>query len=690
MKLMTVRVQQFKSVMDSDEFHIGDVTCLVGKNEAGKSTLLDALYRLNPVVDGKGLFDVVEDYPRSKVEDYQLEVEQKKRHPAVVVTARFQLDSSEMAGAKEQFSPDIFNSPIIEVSKGYAGNLFISANLNEHGVIQKLVNDAGLPADEIAPAKAIHTLAMLSKHLERRSRELQDKVAAAQAQAAKITDPQEKAKAVDDANKLAESQAAKQLHAKLAEYVKESLPIYLWHKYWADRFPKFLYFDEYYQMEGQLNIQKLKQREANKQLMDSDRPMLALIDLARLNLDQLISPQNTQALVNKLEGASNHLSEQVFRYWSQNKYLSIHFDIRPGLSGDPEGMRDGMNLWGNVHDSAHKATVRLGTRSRGFIWFFSFLAWFSQQRKLGHPLILLLDEPGLFLHASAQADLLRHIEQELKPHHQVIYTTHSPFMVDPQHFDRVRIVRDKSMESRSNDEALADDEQGTKVISDVLEADEGSLFPLQGALAYDITQTLFVGPNNLIVEGVSDMFYLESLSSALSRAQRESLSDKWTLCPVGGIDKVSTFISLFRNQKGLNLATLIDTQKSDQQKIENLFKSKLLKKKQVMTFADFTNTKEADFEDMVEPSFYLELVNAEYKTELTAPIAEASLTSQHPRILVRLDEYFKTNPLKTGHFNHYRPARYLAENIGPLSAKLSSDTLNRFEAAFKAINALLV
>ena len=690
MKLTSVHIREFKSVMDSNEFQVGDVTCLVGKNEAGKTALLDALYRLNPVVEGKSVFDVVEDYPRAKVEDYQIEVEQKQRPPAVVVTVTFTLDYVDTWAAKAAFGEHVFRTPHLTISKGYGNQLFVSADLDEHAAVQKLVDDAGLPTEEVSAAKSQKTLADLSKYLANRAKELQAKVAAAQAQAAAITDAQEKAKAIDEANKLAESQAAKQLQTKLTEYLKEGLIIYFWNLYWKSRFPKFLYFDEYYQMAGQLNIQRLKQRQTNNQLLDSDRPMLALIELARLNLDQLISPQNTQALVNKLEGASNHLSEQVFKYWSQNKYLSIYFDIRPALPGDPEGMRDGMNLWGNVRDSAHKATVRIGTRSRGFIWFFSFLAWFSQQRKSGHPLILLLDEPGLFLHASAQSDLLRHIEEELKPHHQVIYTTHSPFMVDPKHFDRVRIVRDKSMETRKEDQTLPPEEEGTKVISDVLEADEGSLFPLQGALAYDITQTLFVGPNNLIVEGVSDMLYIENVSSALSRAQRESLSDKWTLCPVGGIDKVSTFISLFRNQKGLNLATLIDTQKSDQQKIENLFKSKLLKKKQVLTFADFTKTKEADIEDMFEPSFYLDLVNAEYKAQLNAPIAEASLTSQHPRILVRLDEYFKANPLKTGHFNHYRPARYLGENIGALSSKLSSDTLNRFEAAFKAFNALLI
>ena len=238
--------------------------------------------------------------------------------------------------------------------------------------------------------------------------------------------------------------------------MKEDFEKYVWNTYLDHKVPKFLYFDEYYQMEGQVNIQKLKKRQANKSLAGSDHPMLGLIDLARLDVDKLLAAKDTQALLNKLEGASNHLSKQILKYWSQNKHILVRFDLRQALDEDPEGMRQGMNLWGFVHDTKHRATTPLGTRSRGFVWFFSFLAWFSQQRKRNIPLILLLDEPGLFLHASAQDDLLRYIEKELKPHHQVIYTTHSPFMVDPAHFSRIRIVRDKSMES---DDELPQDQQ---------------------------------------------------------------------------------------------------------------------------------------------------------------------------------------------------------------------------------------
>jgi hypothetical protein len=438
-------------------------------------------------------------------------------------------------------------------------------------------------------------------------------------------------------------------------------------------------------MEGHLNIEALKKRQQEGKLLDSDRPMLGLIDLADLEINQLLNPPNTQDLINNLEGASNDLTRQIMPYWSQNKHIGLRFDIRPGAPGDPPGMQSGMNLWANVYDSAHSVTVRVGTRSRGFIWFFSFLAWFSQHRKANQPLILLLDEPGLFLHASAQADLLRFIELELKDHHQVIYTTHSPFMIDPKHFERVRLVRDRSLEA---DKPLPEDEEGTKVFSDPLEVDPGTLFPLQGALAYDITQTLFIGPNSVLVEGVSELVYLPTMSTLLADAGRTQLDSRWTLTPVGGADKAASFVALFQSQKDLNVATLLDVQKKDEQRIEAL-KSRLRTTAHVLTFADFVGVREADVEDMFSPDFYLSLVNAAYAADLQAPLALGSLPP-HPRIVVRVENFLKVNPLKNGvGFNHFRPARYLADNIGTLRVSIDDATLDRFEKAFKAVNALL-
>ena len=415
--------------------------------------------------------------------------------------------------------------------------------------------------------------------------------------------------------------------------------------------------------------------------------MLGLIDLARLKLDELINPQRTEELVAKLEGASNHLSKQILRFWSQNQHLQVKFDVRAARPGDPEEMRSGNNLWGRVDDMVHRVSTQLGSRSKGFLWFFSFLAWFSQQKKTKEPLLLLLDEPGLFLHAKAQGDLLRYMDVELAPHHQVIYTTHSPFMIDARRFDQVRIVEDKSIDSK---EPLPPEQAGTKVFKEVLDAGEGSLFPLQGALGYDIAQTLFVGPNCLIVEGVSDLLYLQTISGLLEEAGRQGLDRRWTITPVGGSEKVSTFAALLGAQKRLTIATLIDFQKKDQQTIENLYKRKLLQKKNVLTYAEFVGNAEADIEDMFDVAFYLKLVNGEYANEVNKKVAERDVKTGSPRIVVRLESFFKANPLKgTAQFGHFRPARFFVENVATLKKAIPAVAFDRFEEAFKKLNSLL-
>ena len=180
-------------------------------------------------------------------------------------------------------------------------------------------------------------------------------------------------------------------------------------------------------------------------------------------------------------------------------------------------------------------------------------------------------------------------------------------MVDPTHFDRVRIVQDLSIETGS--ENLPEDRQGTKVLTEVLEASSDSLFPLQGALGYEIHQSLFIGPHCLVVEGVSDLLYIQTISALLQKSGKAGLNSEWTVTPVGGTDKVPTFVALIGAQTSLNIAVLIDFQRRDRQRIENLYKGKLLRKRQVMTYADFTGSSEADIEDMFDPDFYVRLVN---------------------------------------------------------------------------------
>jgi hypothetical protein len=92
---------------------------------------------------------------------------------------------------------------------------------------------------------------------------------------------------------------------------------------------------------------------------------------------------------------------------------------------------------------------------------------------------------------------------------------------------------------------------------------------------------------------------------------------------------------------------------------------------------------------MFDLQFCLDLVNSEYAADLQRPIAPGDLTSSHPRVLRRIEECLKVQPLKFGTFNHYRSARYLEESFAVLLGKIDPLTLGRVEDAFKALNPLL-
>lgn len=687
MFLKTFRVRDFQSVRDSNPVEVTDVTCLVGKNEAGKTSLLKALYRLNPIVEGDGRFDVTDDYPRSRVTEYEQQVNSGEQSQAIVTTAVLTIEAQELAPLEEHFGKRVIPEGTITLTRGYENETNFALGIDEKVAGETLLAAAHLIdplRDENLPWGSLKDLAsVLKTRSDAQQARFNDATTAANA----LTDPDEKTRAHARAQSLQETAAAKSLRAELDQINRVGLAGYIYEKYLHSHLPKFLYFDEYYQMRGCENIEALQQRISKNQLQPSDYPIIGLIELAGLNLPELVNPNRTQELKNKLQGAGNHLTKKILKYWSQNKYLRLAFDVRPARPGDPENMRSGTNIWAEVADQKHFVNTALGTRSRGFVWFFSFLAWYSHLKKTAHQrIILLLDEPGLSLHAKAQEDLLRYFEEELKGTHQVVYSTHSPFMIDPRHFERVRIVQDKTIDS---DDQLSPEEEGTKVLTDVLDAGSDSLFPLQGALGYEIYQTLFVGPNSLVIEGASDLLYIQALSAILAQKGREGLSPAWTLTPAGGADKVPTFVALIGSSSLLHVATLIDIQKSSTQMVENLYKRKLLDRNHVLTFADFTGRAEADIEDMFEPDFYLQLVNEEYKNQLASPISQTALNMNYPRILVSIEEYLSKNPLKSGSFNHYRPARYFTENIGALAHDLSPATLDRFELAFKTLNKLL-
>jgi predicted ATP-dependent endonuclease of OLD family len=361
--------------------------------------------------------------------------------------------------------------------------------------------------------------------------------------------------------------------------------------------PTFFYTSHYDRMSGQLSAHKLAQDKQNKKIDPGDEIFLNFLRLAGTELNDLNSSPRYEELNAKCEAASADITEQIFQYWSQNKYLEVKVELNEGRPQDPAPFNSGAVARARVYNQLHRASVPFSERSAGFVWFFSFLVQFAMMRRETDNVIILLDEPGLTLHGKAQEDLLRYIEEKLLPSHQVIFSTHSPFMVPPKRLADCRIVEDViDNKASSRPQSL-----GTQITEDVMSTDKDTLFPLQGALGYSVTQSLFVGENSLLVEGPSDVLYLEALSNELELRGRKGLSRKWVMCPAGGIDNLRPFVSLFVGNH-LNVAVLSDQGQGDKSKIERLRRSEVLAAEQLHTIAELLNRAEADVEDVMTPN----------------------------------------------------------------------------------------
>lgn len=638
MKLINARVTYFKSIDDSEIVNFDNVTCLVGKNESGKTAFLQALMRLNPIEESKGNFDIL-DYPRK---GYSIYRKTHEKNPADVVCASFELTDEEVAQIEAALGHDILSSRQITVTKNYKNELRWGFKTDERKAVRGILEKSDLTDPQKENLENIDTIPELISALEEMA---------------------------DGNSNVAD------LRTRLQSTYSKGLDYHIINNYLERFLPYFIYFGDYYTINGRISIQYLKQRRNSNQLDEADRTFLSLLELSGNKLEDFENQQNFEKLKAEMESASITITDQVFEYWTQNKQLEVEFAISPADPQDLPPLDQGTILHVRVKNNRHRVTVPFDERSRGFIWFFSFFAYFSQIEDKNRDLVLLLDEPGLSLHAKAQGDFLRFIDERLAPKHQVVYTTHSPFMIDPTKLNQVRMVEDV-------------DAKGTIITEDVLRNDKDTVFPIQAALGYDLAQTLFIGPNCLLVEGPSDLIYLQILSEITQEKGLSKLDPRWVVTPVGGADKVSTFVSLLGSNK-LNIAVLMDVAKKDRQRIDNLKANAILGQNSLIQVGEFTRTRDADIEDLFDRDFYLTLVNGAYHQALPAKLTLEMLTNENPRIVKRLEDYFKQNNIDNGEFNHFKPATYLLKHQAELADKIGDLTVQRASQLFERINALL-
>ncbi len=683
MRLIQARVQNFKSISDSGTVTVDPkVTVLVGQNEAGKTAFLQALHKARAADDVDAKYNREMDYPRAVLNDYE---EIHGATPAVVATLTYELTEDEQSEINDSLGVQVLTSRTFTVTHNYNNGASIGVFAKEQAFARHLLDAAGLPEEVAKPLRTAKS-----------ARELLAALAATE--------------------RTAEAEALYQgLNTRFGKMANgwSGADYQIWKEHIEPAIPRFVYFDDYRLLPGRLNLTGLQQRKAQAAgnpavLTGQDRAVLGLLRMAKVDLDQLLQATTYESITAKLEAFSNKVTDRVFKYWKQNDQLEVRVDVRQ-TPGEQPPFNNGPNLEIRIYNKRHRVTVGFDQRSRGFIWFFSFLVWFdSVRQQLGtdKDLILLLDEPGLNLHALAQADFLRYID-DLAEKHQTLYTTHSPFMVHGDRLHQVRLVEDRK-------------ELGTQVTDDVSGSDPKTVFPLQAALGYSIAQNLFISKRNLLVEGPADLVYLQQASAALEAAGRTGLRDDITIVPAGGLDNVATFVALLGGNR-LEAVIVHDLSNKPHQRLEQLQRDKIIRDKHVLNYGMFRSPNGAapaakkagptpapvggaaagvaaegngagklpstDVEDMFAPAMYLEWFNATFATGLAEKkIAETDLPPGD-RIVDRLERHLAAEGIElrsTKGFNHYA----VANHIAGAPKKLDKETLDRFEALFKAVNAL--
>jgi predicted ATP-dependent endonuclease of OLD family len=639
MRLVRAKVTDFKSIDDSGWVDIDDVTSMVGKNESGKTAFLGALKRLNPV-DGVDKFDL-KDYPRKGYVRYK---KVHKDNPAIALTAEFQITEQELEQIETDLGKNVLQSTLITVAKDYANNFHWKFEVDEKAIVQHILGNAGLPPEIQQHAESAESCAELSIKLEA----LDVKPASVQA-----------------------------LLKDIAEKFKSDVGEQLIENYLQKFLPKFVYFDEYSTMRGRISIQDLRQRyEKGEDLDDSDRTFLSLLGMVGADLEGLESQTSYEYLKAELESASIGISDEIFEYWNQNKQLRVEFDLSPANPNDSPPLNAGTILHVRIWNNRHRVSVPFDERSKGFVWFFSFLAYFSQvEEEESGDLVLLLDEPGLNLHAMAQYDFLRFIDERLAVKHQVIYTTHSPFMINLNRLDRIRTVQDV-------------DDRGTVINGDTLSNDLETVFPLQVALGHKLANTLFLAPHCLMVNSASDLIYLQILGELCASKGHQRLDPRWVVIPVGGADNLPTFVSLL-GENYVSVAVLMDVTPKNKEKMDAINRNAVINRSNPIKWVEVAKVRTADIEDIFDPMFYLKLMNESYAGELPATVTMKGITDSDPRIARRVQAFFKAEGIAGGTFDAYRPASYLLQKHALLRNEIDAETIEKAASMFERINAML-
>jgi len=596
LRLRKFRVQAFRCIHDSGDIVVGDLAAFVGRNESGKTTILQALTMLNrdEMISELDLCDEMTERLKSEIRivegDFELNHDETE-----IVKERFpDLHITKLKIFRTNKDPEIqYDFGDIKISKEEDKNLeyWQTSTKQLSNFVESIPNYISKKLDtDFFTGNTPKDKKIIQAELDEFDNSLRDAV----------TDEQQ---VISEWEKV---------YADITKNVKKILidntEIDALKNFIGDNLhPRFVYFSDYKKILGNINLSeyiKESENEASAGIeyiegFDRAETVRNLLYLAELDIEKLEGFKSSPSkLIKFLNTASKNLTQRLNPSW-KGEAINVELRLNPG------------NILSVVLSDVHKDgtitnTGLLNRRAEGFKWTFSFIVNFAAetQRSELKEAILLLDEPARNLHPTQQAgisDLLKNLAGS----NQVLYATHSPFMIfdyTPGNLLVVELDKKKHL---------------SRIFYDYWKADDATLTPILYGLSKGLVGSITdreVGYNSrplIIVESMSDTMYLNAFDKFL---QDPNISMN-PLNVVPAYSKNSVLpLSIFYHTHGYNTFVLLDNDYESNQIAEQL-KNNKFSEPQIIFFESDGNLLQS-IEDYMEVDDYLYAVNQTYEIKL--------------------------------------------------------------------------
>jgi energy-coupling factor transporter ATP-binding protein EcfA2 len=621
MLLRKFRVENFRSVLDSDWIEAEVVTALIGVNESGKTNLLLPLWKLRPAREG----DIVirEDAPitmfadiRSRPGDYRF------------ITAEFE-DAELGKQIGELIGGDPTALSVFQVQRHFDGTYRIA--------FPKFASQPPYPTAQIvseleASKRSIQELDELKKEdglkdrmqqalgieidsLKTRENQTKLFLSSTRGKLAKVIpdEPALTSTLVPKLRQLIDSldEKIERFNAPRPEDVEGVLDKVV------GALPKFVYYSSYGNLDSEIYLPHVVQNLKREDLSGRDaavaRTLRVLFKFVQLSPEEILAMGQevaegkgaTPDAVKKvseskderfilLQSAETKLTREFRQWWNQGDYLF-------------QFLADGnhFRIW--VSDDLRPEKVRLENRSTGLQWFLSFFLVLLVESSGSHKnTILLLDEPGHSLHPLAQR-LLSAFFDNLSKSNQILYSTHSPFLIDADRLERARkvyIAGDGSTKATANLRY----EEGRRGVGK--DRNLGAAYAVHSALNLSISEGMLIGCEPIIVEGRGDQIYLTAIKSLLIGAGDVAPKRELVFPPGGGTKTSRTVASVLTGRDDRLPLMLLDGDAMGLKMQVELKTSLYVEKKEaILNMDDFVGFTGAEGEDLFPPDLLADVID---------------------------------------------------------------------------------